>query len=101
VNAAQRSAALPDIPTTREAGFADAEFPSWFGLFLPARTPREIVDRMHDATIKALRAPKVMEKLSALGVDPMMISPREFDALIRKDIAINAGLVRAAGITLN
>jgi tripartite-type tricarboxylate transporter receptor subunit TctC len=101
VNGAKRSAALPDIPTTREAGFADAEFPTWFGLFLPAKTPRAIVDKLHAETIKALQAPKVLEKLSALGVDPMMISPREFDALIRKEIAINAELVKASGAKSN
>jgi tripartite-type tricarboxylate transporter receptor subunit TctC len=101
VNGAKRSAALPDIPTTREAGFADAEFPTWFGLFLPAKTPRAIVDKLHAETIKALQAPKVQEKLSALGVDPMMISPREFDALIRKEIAINAELVKASGAKSN
>jgi tripartite-type tricarboxylate transporter receptor subunit TctC len=101
VNGAKRSAALPDIPTTREAGFADAEFPTWFGLFLPAKTPRAIVDKLHAETIKALQAPKVLEKLSALGVDPMMISPREFDALIRKEIAINADLVKASGAKSN
>jgi tripartite-type tricarboxylate transporter receptor subunit TctC len=101
VNGAKRSAALPDIPTTREAGFADAEFPTWFGLFLPAKTPRAIVDKLHAETIKALQAPKVLEKLSALGVDPMMISPREFDALIRKEIAINAELVKTSGAKSN
>jgi tripartite-type tricarboxylate transporter receptor subunit TctC len=48
VNSAQRSAALPDVPTTAESGFNDAEYPFWIGTFLPAKTPRAIVDRLHD-----------------------------------------------------
>jgi tripartite-type tricarboxylate transporter receptor subunit TctC len=101
VNGPTRAGALPEVPTTREAGFANAEFPTWFGLFLPAKTPREIVDRLHEETIKALRAPKLMDKLASLGVDPMVMSPIEFDALIRKEIATNADLVKAAGVKSN
>ena len=98
VNGAKRSAALPDVPTTLEAGFADAEYPIWFGLFLPAKTPRDIVDKLHRETLKALQAPKVRDKLVALGVDPMVMTPAEFDAHVEKEIAVNAALVKAAGI---
>jgi tripartite-type tricarboxylate transporter receptor subunit TctC len=95
VNSAKRSAALPDVPTTREAGFNNAEYPTWFGLFLPAKTPREIVDKLHRETFKALQEPKVRDKLAALGFDPMVMTPSEFDAFVAKDIAINAVLVKA------
>ena len=98
VNGAKRAAALPDVPTTLEAGFADAEYPIWFGLFLPAKTPRDIVDKLHRETLKALQAPKVRDKLAALGVDPMVMTPTEFDAHVEKEIAVNAALVKAAGI---
>jgi tripartite-type tricarboxylate transporter receptor subunit TctC len=101
VNGPTRAGALPEVPTTREAGFANAEFPTWFGLFLPAKTPREIVDRLHDETIKALRAPKLMDKLASLGVDSMVMSPSEFDALIQKEIATNRDLVKGAGVKSN
>ena len=101
VNGAQRAAALPDVPTTLEAGFADAEYPIWFGIFLPAKTPREIVDKLHRETLKALQAPKVRDKLAALGLDPMVMTPAEFDAHVEKEIAINAALVKAAGIKAN
>jgi tripartite-type tricarboxylate transporter receptor subunit TctC len=53
VNGATRSSALPDIPTTLEVGIANAEYPIWFGLFVPAKTPREIVAKLHDETLKA------------------------------------------------
>lgn len=98
VNGTRRSAALPDIPTTLEAGFADAEYPIWFGIFAPAKTPRDIIDKLHRETLKALQAPKVADKLSGLGVDPMVMSSAEFDAHVEKEIAVDATLVKAAGI---
>ena len=98
VNSSKRAAALPDIPTTLEAGFHDAVYPIWFGIFAPAKTPRDIVDHLQRETVKALQVPKVREKLSALGVDPMVMTPAEFDAHVQKEIAINAALVKAAGI---
>ena len=101
VNGAKRSAALPDVPTTREAGFADAEFPIWFGLFLPAKTPRDIVDKLNAEARKALQTPKVRDRLATLGVDPMVMTPEDFDVFVRKEIAVNAALVKAAGITPN
>jgi len=98
VNGAKRAAALPDVPTTSEAGFANAEYPIWFGLFLPAKTPRDVVDKLHDETLKALQVPKVRERLATLGLDPMVMTPNEFDAYVQKEITVNAALVRAAGI---
>ncbi len=62
VNGSRRSTALPEVPTTSEAGFADAEYPIWFGLFVPAKTPRDIVDRLDRETLKALQVPKVRER---------------------------------------
>ncbi len=98
VNAARRSATLPDVPTTAEAGIADAEYPIWFGLFAPAGTPREIVERLNRETLKALQAPKVRERLAALGVDPMPMSPDEFAAHVNREVALNAALARKAGL---
>ena len=98
VNGTRRSAALPDVPTTLEAGFTDAEYPIWFGLFLPAKTPRDIVDKLHRETLKALQTPKLREKLAALGLDPMVMTPKEFDAHVQKEIALNTALVKATGI---
>jgi len=98
VNGARRAAALPDVPTTLEAGFADAEYPIWFGLFLPAKTPRDVVEKLHRETAKALQASKVRDTLAGLGVDPMVMTPGEFDAHVQKEIAVNAALVKAAGI---
>ena len=97
-NGSQRTAALPDTPTTREAGFSNAEYPIWFGLFVPARTPRDIVDRLHHETMKALQSPKVRERMATLAVDPMNMTPDAFAAYVHGEIALNADLVRKAGI---
>ena len=98
VNGAKRAAALPDVPTTLEAGFADAEYPIWLGMFLPVKTARDVVDKLNHETLKALQAPKVRERLATLGFDPMVMTPKEFDAHVEKEIAINAALVKAVGI---
>ncbi|MGE0725123.1 MAG: Bug family tripartite tricarboxylate transporter substrate binding protein [Alphaproteobacteria bacterium] len=99
VNGTARAAALPDVPTTREAGFPDAEYPIWFGLFLPSKTPADIVARLHRETRAALATPAVRERFASLGVDPMELSADAFDARVRAEIAINAALVKAVGLT--
>jgi tripartite-type tricarboxylate transporter receptor subunit TctC len=101
VNGEKRSSALPEVPTTREAGLVDAEYPVWFGVFLPVNTPRDIVEKLHHETLAALRAPKIASKLSTLGIDPMTMTPVEFDAYVKKDINLNAALVKAAGVKTN
>ncbi|MCK1641672.1 tripartite tricarboxylate transporter substrate binding protein [Bradyrhizobium sp. 157] len=101
VNGVKRSTTLPDVPTTLEAGFADAEYPIWIGVFLPANTPRDIVEKLSTETLAALQSSKVAAKLSALGVDPISMTPSEFDAYVRKEIAVNAALVKAIGIKVD
>jgi tripartite-type tricarboxylate transporter receptor subunit TctC len=98
LNGAKRSAALPDVPTTQEAGFVDAEYPIWIGVFLPAATPRDVVEKLHGETATALKSAKVSSKLLALGVDPIAMTTSEFDVYVRKEIALNAGLVKAIGL---
>lgn len=98
VNSAKRSAALPDVPTTQEAGFADAEYPIWFGLFVPAKAPRDVIDLLHRETLKSLQASRLRERLAQLGVDSMIMMPKDFDALVQKEIALNAALVKTIGL---
>lgn len=98
VNSSKRSAALPDVPTTAEAGIADAEYPIWFGLLAPAGTPREVVERLSRETLKALQTPKVRDRLAALGVEPMPMSPDEFAAHVNREVSLNAALARKAGL---
>lgn len=98
VNGEARSPSLPDVPTLRQSGFTDAEYPMWFGLFVPVKTPRAIVERLHVETATALKQPTVREGLARLGVDPLNMTPAEFDALVRKEIDINAALVKTIGL---
>jgi tripartite-type tricarboxylate transporter receptor subunit TctC len=98
VSSAERSADLPDVPTTIEAGFKNSEYNFWFGVFAPAKTPREIIDRLHDEAAKALEDPGVKDKLTKLGVQPMPKTPRQFDDYVRMELEQNAELVKAAGI---
>lgn len=98
VNTAKRSSALPDVPTLAEAGVTDAEYPIWFGLFAPARTPREVVDRLNRETLKALQTPKVRDRLAELGVDPMPMAPEEFAGHVEREVRLNAALALKAGL---
>jgi tripartite-type tricarboxylate transporter receptor subunit TctC len=97
----KRSTALPEVPTTIESGYADSDYVFWNGMLVPAKTPREIVDRLHRETLKVLALPAVVEKFAPQGIEPMPLSPTEFDALIRKEIAANIALVKAANIKFN
>ena len=101
VSGAKRAPALPDVPTTLEAGYPNSDYVIWVGLFFPAKTPREIVDRLHTETMKALALPAVQQKFAPQGIEPMPLKPEEFDALIKKEIGINIALVKAAGIKFN
>lgn len=96
-----RSAELPDVPTTAEAGYRNAEFPIWIGMFAPSKTPREIVGRLHAETVKALQVPSVRERLAKTGVEPMPMTQADFDARIRAEIASNGVVAKAAGIKPN
>jgi tripartite-type tricarboxylate transporter receptor subunit TctC len=97
----KRSSALPDVPTTIEAGFPDSDYTYWNAVLVPAKTPRAIVDRLHAQTMKVLQLPAVLDKLKPLGVEPMPLTPKEFDAMIAKEIEINVALVKAAGLKFN
>jgi tripartite-type tricarboxylate transporter receptor subunit TctC len=100
VSSVRRAAALPDVPTTLEAGFPDSDFDFWVGMFAPKQTPRGIVGRIHDETVKALQNPSVVAKLANLGVEPLTQSPQDFDARVAKETRIAVELARAAKIPL-
>jgi tripartite-type tricarboxylate transporter receptor subunit TctC len=101
VNSPKRAAALPNVPTMSEAGLIDAEYPNWFGVFLPAKTSRDIVNALHRETVKALLAPNVQSKLVTLGIDPMVMTSAEFDEHVKTEIGMNAALAKTAGIKAN
>jgi tripartite-type tricarboxylate transporter receptor subunit TctC len=100
-NGAVRIPELPDVPTTLEAGYRGADFPIWIGLLAPGRTPKPVVEKLHAETIKALKVPAVQERLSKTGVTPLIMTPDEFSARIKAEIADNMAVAKAAGIKPN
>lgn len=91
----RRSRLLPDLPTIGETlpGYSAS---GWYGLFVPARTPKAIVDQLNAATVAALRAPDVVDKLSSQGAEPVGNTPDEFTAFVRSEIDKWANLVKVA-----
>jgi tripartite-type tricarboxylate transporter receptor subunit TctC len=79
-------------------GLTDSTFDYWVGLFLPAKTPRDIVVRLHQETEKALQMPSVQERLATIGVEPMPMSLEQLDKYFRADVEVNVKLVKAANI---
>ena len=100
VSSSKRAVALPDVPTTIEAGYPDSDFDFWIGAFAPKATPRNIIGRLHQEIVKGLHNPSVSEKLVSLGVEQMIMTPADFDARVAKETGIAVGLAKAAGIAV-
>lgn len=98
VGSPRRATALPDVPTTAEAGVPGSEFNFWIGMMVPAKTPRDIVNRLNAEVLKALALPEVKERFVQLGADAWTSTPEQFDAYIKAEITSNAALVKAAGL---
>jgi tripartite-type tricarboxylate transporter receptor subunit TctC len=98
VSTPARSSALPNVPTTLEAGYANSDLAVWYGVLMPAKTPRAIIDRFHAAGAKVLATPAMREKLRQLAVDPMPLAPAEMDKFVAGEIAANGKVIKAAGI---
>jgi len=98
VGSPKRASALPNVPTTAEAGVPGSEFNFWIGMFAPAKTPKEIVNRLQAEVVKALNTPEVKERFTTLGADAWTLTPEQFDAYVRDEVKSNAALVKAAGL---
>jgi tripartite-type tricarboxylate transporter receptor subunit TctC len=98
VSTPKRASALPDVPTTLEAGFANSDYTFWVAVFVPAKTPKAIVEKLHQETFNILQSGNVREKLATLGVDPMPVNPAELDALVKAEITANAAVIKAANM---
>lgn len=98
VNTSTRSLLLPDAPTLAEAGVTDAEYPFWIAMFAPAGVPQEIVEKLRRETDIALRSAPVADKLAALGVQPMPMTPADLQSMLRLEFALNRRLAKAAGV---
>jgi tripartite-type tricarboxylate transporter receptor subunit TctC len=98
VSSTKRVSELPDVPSTADIGLKDADSVSWFGVFMPAKTPRDIIDKFHAAGMKVLAQPDMQAKLKKLAVDPMPMTPTDMDAFVKREIAANAALLKSAAI---
>jgi tripartite-type tricarboxylate transporter receptor subunit TctC len=98
VSTPERARSLPNVPTTAESGLKDSSYSFWTGIFLPAKTPAEIVKRLHDETEKAVRETSVAERLAKVGVQPMAMGVAEFGAFFRDDVLSTAKLMKDIGV---
>jgi len=90
----RRSPALPDVPTTAEAGMPQYKAVGWFGLMAPAGTPPAVVEKLSDAVAKAEQAPEVVKALHAQGIEPSSSRPPEFSAFIKEQLELHQQLAR-------
>ncbi len=98
VTTATRSPVLPDVPTIAEAALPGYETAVWWGVLGPAGLPKDIVAKLHDGFVSALRTRAVSERFAQLGASPLGNSPKEFDQLIRAETAKWAPILKAAGV---
>lgn len=101
VGSPKRTSIFPDLPTTVEAGLANSDYNFWVGALVSSRTPRDIAQRLNREFNAALALPDVRARVQELGVEPFKLSIEEFEALIRKELADNAQLIKTAGIKPN
>jgi tripartite-type tricarboxylate transporter receptor subunit TctC len=101
VAGSKRLPQLPDVPTTAESGLDGFDISSWFGLVVPARTPRQVVTQLSTQIAKALREPDVQQRLIEFGVRPIGSTPEEFAAFLKTDRTKWDGIIRAANIRLD
>ena len=98
VSTAQRSPLAPELPTVAEAGVPGYEFSGWFGIFAPAATPKEIVNKIAAAAVKAVQSPDLRERLSQQGFMAVASGPEQFAAFFRGEVAKWARVVKEGGL---
>jgi tripartite-type tricarboxylate transporter receptor subunit TctC len=101
VTSLKRSPSLPDVVTSIEAGYKDSNYNFWNGLLAPVKTPRSIVERLHAEVTAVLATPEVQKKLNVQGVEPSPVTPAEYDAQMRQEIAANLRIAKEAGVQTN
>jgi tripartite-type tricarboxylate transporter receptor subunit TctC len=90
----KRSALLPDVPTTVEAGYPNSDYNFWIGALVSSRTPSEIVARLNKEITDACNLPEVREQFVRIGADPLVMTQAEFEKMIRDEFEENAALVK-------
>jgi len=101
VGSPKRSALLPEVRTTVEAGYPNSDYNFWIGALVAAKTPREIVLRLNREINAAVNSPEVRDRFLKVGSDPLTMSLPDFEAMIKEEFESNARLIKAAGIQAN
>ncbi len=101
VPGAKRSSALPEVPTFQESGLAGFDVASWTGIFVPAATPRPVVERLQKALAVVLQSAFVKERYAGLGIEPVGNSPAAFATQVRDDLARWQAVVKAANVKVD
>ena len=100
VTSAKRSSSLPDVPTVAEQGFRDFDVTTWYGVFAPAGTPKDIVNTLNAEINKLLATPEMKDAIHAQGAEPQAMTPEQFGALLKADHQKWRGIVQGSGVTL-
>lgn len=98
VAAKKRSPVLPDIPTTAEAGLPGYEYIQWYGIFAPAGTPKPVLARLHAEISRVVSLPDIKAKLATQGAEPMLETPQELAAFVKREIETNRKIAKETGI---
>ena len=101
VGSSQRTPILPNVPTTEEAGVKDSAYNFWVGMLAPSKTPRDIVNKLNEETVKVLNSPELTERFKSMGMSAWPMKPEAFDASIKAEIESMAEIVKTAKIELN
>jgi tripartite-type tricarboxylate transporter receptor subunit TctC len=101
VTSGARSPALPDVPTLKESGYPDIELVQWYGVFVPAKTPRTIIEQLNRELNAAFNLPEVKERLAAGGADVLAnMTPAQFGQFVRVEIEKNRRILQVAGLKM-
>ena len=101
VSAPKRTSLMPQIPTTEEAGYPNSSYNFWVGALVPAKTPKDIVDRLHKEITDLVQSPEISDRIKKLGAEPLIMTNGEFQSMIDRELVDNAKLIKAAGIKAN
>ena len=94
----KRVPTLPNVPTSKEAGYPDFRMSIWYGLLAPAGTPREVIARLHNELTKAYADPALLKQMASAGMEPWLGTPEEMGSLIRSEMSRYAKIIESAGI---
>ena len=101
VSGPKRTSLMPDLPTTEEAGYPNSAYNFWVGTLIAAKTPRPIIERLHNEINALVQSPDISDRIKKLGADPLSLSLSEFQAMIDRELKENAELIKKAGIKAN